>query len=456
MKIRWVPLTIITLSILVAMGCNQISSFLPGAAPRALGGGTGLIVFSAEINGNRDVYVVDVNGDNMTRLTDHKDWDWSPNWSLDGEKMVFLSMRDGNVEIYSMDANGTSIRRLTNNQSFEGYPVWSPDGKRIAYTSDRDEPDPIGCYNSASGCDTNIYVMNVDTLEETRIMGNPGLDEGPVWSPDGKRIAFFSNRNGAHDIYLMESDGTDVVRLTTNSADDWRPSWSRDGKMIAFASFRDGNSEIYTMNVDGTNVSRLTNNQIEDTAPAWSTDDKYVAFHSYVSEGYAEICYIEVANLMNKCITESQINAWEPSWQPYTKLGVASVINGDETTPEEPVVATPTVEQIIEPVVTEYIISAGIFSLDTQSSCTTDATINGVDDSGFQVGGTISMRDGAWALWCPGAKHTWTGTLSYEGYTFASDATDPLVFLVTSDGGYQYVAGTGKVTQPDGQVIEFP
>jgi Tol biopolymer transport system component len=456
MKLKKFPVAVLILFVLIMTGCTQLRSILPGGAPKALGGGTGLIAFSAEIDGNRDIYVVDVDGTNQTRLTNHLEWDWSPNWSPDGETLAFLSMRDGNSEVYSMDANGTNARRLTNNQSFEGYPVWSPDGKSIAYASDRDEPDPTGCYSSAAGCDTNIYVMNIETLQETRLTDSPGLDEGPTWAPDGKRLAFFSNRNGAHDIYVMNSDGTEAERLTFNSVDDWRPAWSPDGKMIAFASFRDGNSEIYAINVDGTNVTRLTNNQIEDTAPAWSADNLYVAFHSYGSENAASICYMELATLTSKCITESQNNAWEPSWQPYTQLGVASVASGDEVTKAEPEVAIPTVEPSIEPVAAEYIISTGTFLLDTTSTCGTDAIINDVDDSGFQVGGTISMRDGAWVLWCPGAKHTWTGTLTYEGYTFESNATDPLIFLVTTDGSYQYFAGTGKVTQPDGQVIEFP
>lgn len=449
-------ISVLVLAILITAGCNQISSIFPATAPKALGGGTGLIAFSAEINGNRDIYVIDVEGSNETRLTDHMDWDWSPNWSPDGAKLVFLSMRDGNSEIYSMDANGTNVRRLTNNLSFEGYPVWSPDGNSIVYTSDRDEPNPAGCYTSDSGCDTNIYVMNADSLKETRLTDTPGLDEGPTWAPDGKRIAFFSNRNGAHDIYLMQSNGTEVERLTYNSVDDWRPSWSPDGKTIAFASFRDGNSEIYSINPDGTGIARLTNNQIEDTAPAWSSDGRYIAFHSYVTEGSASICFTEITTLLSKCVTESRINAWEPSWQPYTKLGVAGVIAGDKTPSKEPVIVSATVEPSIEPVVNDYVIPAGTFSLDTSSTCSTDATINGVDDSGFQVGGTISMRDGAWALWCPGAKHTWTGTLSYEGYTFESDATNPLVFIVTADGAYQYLSGKGSVTQPDGEVVVFP
>jgi hypothetical protein len=109
-----------------------------------------------------------------------------------------------------------------------------------------------------------------------------------------------------------------------------------------------------------------------------------------------------------------------------------------------------------EPVPQVYIIPAGVLPLDTKDSCSTDATINSYDGSGFNVGGTISMHYDQWVLWCPNARHTWTGSITYENYTFDSDAQAPLVFTVDSEGGYDYTEGKGKVTQPDGKVISFP
>ncbi|MFZ2098056.1 MAG: hypothetical protein WAV05_15595, partial [Anaerolineales bacterium] len=79
-----------------------------------------------------------------------------------------------------------------------------------------------------------------------------------------------------------------------------------------------------------------------------------------------------------------------------------------------------------------------------------------VDGTSFSVGGTISMRDGRFTLWCYGAKHTWIGTLSYAGYTFASDGNDPLQFVVTKNQGYVYVGGKGTVKSPDGTVVTLP
>jgi hypothetical protein len=101
-------------------------------------------------------------------------------------------------------------------------------------------------------------------------------------------------------------------------------------------------------------------------------------------------------------------------------------------------------------------IPAGVFPLDTEASCTTDATIVGADDQGFKASGTISMRAGVFALWCPGARHAWEGTLSSMGYTFASDAAQPLRFVVNADGSYTFIGGKGIVTQPDGQDVVLP
>ena len=97
-------------------------------------------------------------------------------------------------------------------------------------------------------------------------------DYNPSWSPDGKRIAFTSFRNGRKwDIYVMDADGDNQRRLTNHPDGDWNPSWSPDGKRIAFVSnrTRDLNPDIYVMDADGSNPRNLTNHPDDDEAPAW-------------------------------------------------------------------------------------------------------------------------------------------------------------------------------------------
>jgi hypothetical protein len=94
--------------------------------------------------------------------------------------------------------------------------------------------------------------------------------------------------------------------------------------------------------------------------------------------------------------------------------------------------------------------------LDTTQNCSTEVSITAVKSTSYEVQAvTINMVGGKWVMWCPGAKHTWIGTLKANGYTFASDAANPLQFAVDPQGGYDYVGGKGTVTQPDGIQVPF-
>ena len=236
------------------------------------------IVFYSDRDGNAEIYVMDADGKNQRRLTNNPAGDHSPSWSPDGQRIVFTSNRDGHFmhgiptdEIYVMDANGRNQQNLTNNPSYETSPSWSPDGKRIAFDSNRD-----GRFN------WEIYVMDADGGNVQRLTNNPDPNEHPddrypSWSPDGKRIVFSARREGhvvhnldtTYEIYVMDVDGGNPQNLTNNRIFDWFPSWSPEGERITFVSRRDGNSEIYVMDADGGNQQNLSNNRDSDGRPAW-------------------------------------------------------------------------------------------------------------------------------------------------------------------------------------------
>ena len=189
----------------------------------------------------------------------------------ENSKIAFSSDRDGNsLAIYVMNAaDGSGQTRLTYNpvdHDKDRDSRWSPDGKKIAFASS---------FRDVSGHDLKgeIYVMNADGTNITRLTNNIDFDRSPSWSPDGEKIAFTSDRDGNTEIYVMNAaDGTNTTRLTYIIAIDDEPRWSPDGEKIAFVSLRDQiSTEIYVMNAaDGSDVTRLTYNPTTDSHPDWA------------------------------------------------------------------------------------------------------------------------------------------------------------------------------------------
>ena len=150
-----------------------------------------------------------------------------PTVSPDGTQIAFragdLVEANGDEEIYVMNADGSDVRQLTHNSDFDSAPTWSPDGTRIAF-----EHADAATLTPGSGTEPeqkDIFVMNADGSDVHQLVASPGKDEGPVWSPDGTKIAFSSDRDGQQEIYVMDADGSNQRRLTDNPARDESAEW---------------------------------------------------------------------------------------------------------------------------------------------------------------------------------------------------------------------------------------
>ena len=206
----------------------------------------------------------------------------NPHWG----KIVFYSSRDGNEEIYTMDSDGTNLTRLTFNQARDGVPAWSPNGQQIAFRSYRD-----GERNA------EIYVMDTDGQNQRRLTHHPGIDTQPDWSPDGSQIAFASTRNADENqrlnIFVMDTNGGNV-RQVTRMGFASSPYWSPDGKRILFGAVTDSGREVYMVDADGRNRWKvsLPNPLAQMFAYGWSPDGKKILYKEVIDPTVNDVALI--------------------------------------------------------------------------------------------------------------------------------------------------------------------
>lgn len=214
-----------------------------------------------------EIYVMNIDGSNVIRLTNNTSWDIHPAWSPDGTKLAFVSDRDGVNNIYIMSSvNGSNVIRLTSNAQSDYQPCWSPDGKEIVFSSE------LG--SSVQSPVPRLYKIKADGTGQVLLSKTTKEHEiEPTWSSINV-IAYTrsTETDGAH-IYTMKPDGSQVTKLTSGKG-GWHPDWTDAGDKIAYVSDESSAIRIYTMLADGTKIQKLITANSMEFEPSWGTPPK--------------------------------------------------------------------------------------------------------------------------------------------------------------------------------------
>lgn len=175
-----------------------------------------------------------------------------PSWSPDSAKLVFSTNVDGDDDLFVVAEDGSNLRPITSNDFADRDPVWSPDGSTIVYASEQANTPGSGL--------TELFSMTPDGTNITQLTDAEGSSYSPSWSPDGRLVVFASDRGGDGDIFTMEASGQALLRITVSDGDaeDRAPVFTPNGQAIVFASNRGSESfQFYISDLRGTSITRL-------------------------------------------------------------------------------------------------------------------------------------------------------------------------------------------------------
>jgi len=313
---------------------------LPAAAHAAYPAAkNGRIAFTAHSGTeNNEVMLMGADGSGKVRLTNDTTYDEGPQFSPNGKLIVFsrdvdLSEMGDNLDIVTVRPNGSGMVDLTLALTLdgEGQPVFSPDGKKIAFFGDT-QPG-----SSSIG---DIFLMNANGTGLVNLTNTPTISEGgPEFSPDGRRIAYTGGPPSNQDVFVMNANGSNKLNLTSSwPADDDSPSFSPDGKKIAFTRDADPgmgppDSRIFVMNANGTGAAGISG-ITGDNSPAYSPDGTRIAFRRIVAIGPENEYDLFVSNTNGSGaadLTAGLQVETSPTWEYiYKCAGKRATIVGDD------------------------------------------------------------------------------------------------------------------------------
>jgi len=295
-----------------------------GTASSDNSGAGGIIAFVRQDDNVNHIYLMSVDatgtGSTPKRLTTDAEAENYPSWSSDGRHIAYERALNGSA-IYVIDADGADEVRLSPTPGFDVTPSWSPDGTQIVYARLASAPAP----NTPSV--TDLRIMNADGSADRSVLAATTFSVEPRWSVNDQ-IVFMSLMGGSNlEIYVMNSDGSGLVQLTSGAINA-DPVWSPDGRRITFGSDREGGGKlnIFVMNADGSGQQQLTHFDVPYEAgdTNWSSDGRKITFEYDISgmqqsdpSAYAEVWTMN-ADGSGQTSTGVQCSdvGCAPRWQP--------------------------------------------------------------------------------------------------------------------------------------------
>ncbi|HXI92384.1 MAG TPA: winged helix-turn-helix domain-containing protein [Blastocatellia bacterium] len=248
----------------------DLGDFFPAFSPDSQ---TVAFVRSSSPN-SADIYLVSVTGGEPRRLTfDNVPlWGGGLAWTADGREIIFSSTRaGGDYSLWRISASGGTPERSAVGGHYVPDVSISRQGNRLAYVQ-------------WSG-DINIYRIEVSDSTGSgnvpiKLTPSTRLDFAGEYSPDGKRIVFYSDRSGSNEIWMCDSDGSNAIQVTSLGKLAGTPHWSPDGRQIAFDFYAEGKGDIYVVSAEGGLPRPIVTGDSDDHLPSWSRDGKWIYFSS--------------------------------------------------------------------------------------------------------------------------------------------------------------------------------
>ncbi|HYN43863.1 MAG TPA: hypothetical protein VE129_18945 [Thermoanaerobaculia bacterium] len=225
------------------------------------------IVFSSDRDGgrNKELYIMDYDGENQRRITFHRSLSIAPDWSYDGEKIVYQSFVSNPPGLYWFSLAAAARTRIPVTTELNSAPSFSPDGKTVAYAG------------SVKG-NPEIFVVGLDGSNPRRLTNSSAIDSSPRFSPNGREIAFTSNRQGSPQIYLMDLEGSNVRKLTLTGNWSDEPAFSPDGGRLAYACRNEGDFQICILDLTTGRTVQISSGPGANENPTWSPDGSRIAW----------------------------------------------------------------------------------------------------------------------------------------------------------------------------------